>query len=156
MINFEDKIKECLKNKKSVELKVYRNLKSEILKFKTQKNAPEYTEAQELKIIQKYVKNLEDAKEQYLQASRDDLMSECIEELQVLRELLPEPVNESELIDWITSTAIQRNWTQPENSAKKIAIPKKEMGNFIKELKLAFPTVEGKIISSLVKNNLEQ
>jgi uncharacterized protein YqeY len=155
MINFEDKIKECLKNKKSVELKVYRNLKSEILKFKTQKNAPEYTEAQELKIIQKYVKNLEDAKEQYLQASRDDLVSECTEELQVLRELLPEPVNESELIDWITSTAIQRNWTQPENSAKKITIPKKEMGNFIKELKLAFPTADGKIISNLVKNNLE-
>lgn len=48
MINFEDKIKECLKNKKSVELKVYRNLKSEILKFKTQKNAPEYTEVQEI------------------------------------------------------------------------------------------------------------
>ena len=155
MINFEDKIKECLKNKKSVELKVYRNLKSEILKFKTQKNAPEYTEVQELKIIQKYAKNLEDAKEQYLQASRDDLVSECTEELQVLRELLPELVNEEELMNWITSTAIQRNWIQPEGPAKKIAIPKKEMGNFIKELKLAFPTVEGKIISSLVKNNLE-
>lgn len=155
MINFEEEIKNSLKAKDTVKLKVFRNLKSEILKFKTQKNAPEYTEVQELKIIQKYAKNLEDAKEQYLQASRDDLVSECIEELQVLRELLPEPVNESELIDWITSTAIQRNWTQPENSSKKIAIPKKEMGNFIKELKLAFPTIEGKIISSLVKNNLE-
>ena len=155
MINFEEEIKNSLKAKDTVRLKVFRNLKSEIMAFKTQKNVPIYDENQELKIIQKYFKKLEDAKEQYSQASRDDLVSECIEELQVLQKLLPEPVNESELIDWITSTAIQRNWTQPENSTKKIAIPKKEMGNFIKELKLAFPTVKGKILSNLVKNNLE-
>lgn len=48
MIDFEEKIKNSLKAKDTVKLKVFRNLKSEILKFKTQKNAPEYTEAQEI------------------------------------------------------------------------------------------------------------
>ena len=79
MINFEEEIKNSLKAKDTVRLKVFRNLKSEIMAFKTQKNAPIYDENQELKLIQKYFKKLEDAKEQYSQASRDDLVSECIE-----------------------------------------------------------------------------
>lgn len=155
MINFEEEIKNCLKSKKTVELRVYRNLKSEITAFKTQKNTPIYDENQELKIIQKYFKKLEDAKEQYSQASREDLVSECIEELEVLQKLLPKLVNEEELMNWLTSTAIQRNWIQPEGPAKKIAIPKKEMGNIIKEFKTVYPTVDGKIIAGIVKNNLE-
>lgn len=44
MIEIDDLIKDALKNKQTVELKVYRNLKADIMAFKTQKNAPEYNE----------------------------------------------------------------------------------------------------------------
>ena len=48
MIEIDNLIKDALKNKQTVELKVYRNLKADIMAFKTQKNAPEYNDASEI------------------------------------------------------------------------------------------------------------
>ena len=154
MLNIDELIKESLKNKKTSELKVYRNLKADIMAFKTQKNAPTYDEAAELKIIQKYVTKMEDAEKQYSQAGREDLASECRDELEVLRKLLPEPVNEREILDWVTDTCIERNWISGNLGIKVLSIPKKEMGIFIKQIKAAFPTADGKMISEIVKENL--
>ena len=151
MIQIDELIKDSLKNKKTVELKVYRNLKADIITFKTQKNAPEFTEAVFYSIINKYIKKMEDAEKQYFQAGREDLSSECREESEVLRKLLPEPVTGQEILDLVTNTALDRNWTKGE----KIAIPKKEMGNFIKQIKTVFPTADGKMISDIIKANLE-
>ena len=58
MIEIDLMIKNALKNKQSVELKVYRNLKADMIVFKTQKNAPEYDEVAELNIIKKYLAKL--------------------------------------------------------------------------------------------------
>ena len=151
MIQIDELIKDSLKNKKTVELKVYRNLKADIMAFKTQKNAPEFTEAVFYSIINKYIKKMEDAEKQYFQAGREDLSSECREESEVLRKLLPEPVTSQEILDLVTNTALDRNWIKGE----KIAIPKKEMGNFIKQIKTVFPTADGKMISDIIKANLE-
>lgn len=151
MIQIDELIKNSLKNKKTIELKVYRNLKADIMAFKTQKNAPEFTEAVFYSIINKYIKKMEDAEKQYFQAGREDLSSECREESEVLRKLLPEPVTSQEILDLVTSTALDRNWMNGE----KIAIPKKEMGNFIKQIKTVFPTADGKMISDIIKANLE-
>lgn len=151
MIQIDELIKDSLKNKKTVELKVYRNLKADIMAFKTQKNAPEFTEAVFYSIINKYIKKMEDVEKQYFQAGREDLSSECREESEVLRKLLPEPVTSQEILDLVTNTALDRNWVNGE----KIAIPKKEMGNFIKQIKTVFPTADGKMISDIIKANLE-
>lgn len=153
MINIDDLIKDSLKNKKTVELKVYRNIKADVIAFKTQKNAPEYNDAQELKIIQKYIKKMEDAEKQYSQASREDLASECREELDVLRKLLPEPVNSSEVYEELLYWA-GKNHCMNDKIASEIQIPKKEMGTVIKYLKAKFPTADGKMISDIVKENL--
>lgn len=151
MIQIDELIKDSLKNKKTVELKVYRNLKADIMAFKTQKNAPEFTESVFYSIVNKYIKKMEDAEKQYFQAGREDLSSECREESEVLRKLLPEPVTSQEILDLVTNTALDRNWVNGE----KIAIPKKEMGNFIKQIKTVFPTADGKMISDIIKANLE-
>ena len=151
MIQIDELIKDSLKNKKTVELKVYRNLKADIMAIKTQKNATEFTEAVFYSIINKYIKKMEDAEKQYFQAGREDLSSECREESEVLRKLLPEPVTSQEILDLVTNTALDRNWVNGE----KIAIPKKEMGNFIKQIKTVFPTADGKMISDIIKANLE-
>lgn len=153
MLNIDTLIKDSLKNKKTVELKVYRNIKADIIAFKTQKNAPEYNDAQELKIIQKYIKKMEDAEKQYSQASREDLASECREELEVLRKLLPEPVSASEVYEELLHWAGKNHYINDE-IASEIQIPKKEMGTVIKYLKAKFPTADGKMISDIVKENL--
>jgi uncharacterized protein YqeY len=153
MLNIDELIKESLRNKKTSELKVYRNLKADIMAFKTQKNAPTYDEAAELKIIQKYVTKMEDAEKQYSQAGREDLASECRDELEVLRKLLPEPVTASEIYEELRYWA-EKNHYLNEEIASEIKIPKKEMGVVIKYIKSKLPTADGKMISEIVKENL--
>ena len=155
MLNIDELIKESLKNKKTMDLKVYRILKSDIMAFKTQKNAPTYDEAAELKIIQKYVTKMEDAEKQYSHAGRLDLATECRDELEVLRKLLPEPVKESDICDFVQGYAIDRNWVGTDDVSTRVMIPKKNMGEVIKATKSQFPTADGKIISEIVKLNLE-
>lgn len=150
MIEIDNLIKEALKSKNNIELKAYRNLKSKILEFKTAKNSKPYTEEEELKLISKEVKKLEDAVLEFSQASRDDLALEYREELEVLKKLLPEPIDTSEIYSELLYWAEKSHFINDE-IAYEIEIPKKEMGNAIKYLKSKFPTVDGKIISEIVK-----
>ena len=150
MIEIDNLIKEALKNKQSVELKVYRNLKADIMAFKTQKNAPEYNEASEISIIRKYATKMEDAEKQYSQAGREDLATECREELEVLKKLLPKPVEAQDINSILAGWCVKNNFVNTENEPK-IEIPKKSMGLVIKAMKEVFPTADGKIISEVVK-----
>ena len=150
MINIDELIKDSLKNKKASELKVYRNLKADIIAFKTQKNAPEYNEASEISIIRKYATKMEDAEKQYSQAGREDLATECREELEVLKKLLPKPVEAQDINSILAGWCVKNNFVNTENEPK-IEIPKKSMGLVIKAMKEVFPTADGKIISEVVK-----
>lgn len=154
MLNIDELIKESLKNKKTVELKAYRNLKSEITLAKTAKNAMGFNEAVLFSIITKYCKKLEDAEKQYSQADREDLASECRDELEVLRKLLPKPATASEIYEKLRYWA-EKNHYINEEIASEIQIPKKEMGVAIKYIKSKLPTADGKMISEIVKENLE-
>ena len=150
MIEIDNLIKDALKNKQTVELKVYRNIKADIMAFKTQKNAPEYTEAVEISILRKYATKMEDAEKQYSQAGREDLATECREELDVLKKLLPKPVEAQYINTILAGWCVRNNFVNTENESK-IEIPKKSMGLAIKAMKEVFPTADGKIISEVVK-----
>ena len=150
MIEIDNLIKDALKNKQPVELKVYRNLKADIMAFKTQKNAPEYNEASEISIIRKYATKMEDAEKQYSQVGREDLATECREELEVLKKLLPKPVEAQDINSILAGWCVKNNFVNTENDSK-IEIPKKSMGLAIKAMKEVFPTADGKIISEVVK-----
>ena len=150
MIEIDNMIKDALKNKQTVELKVYRNLKADIMAFKTQKNAPEYNETSEISIIRKYATKMEDAEKQYSQAGREDLATECREELEVLKKLLPKPVEAQDINSILAGWCVKNNFVNTENESK-IEIPKKSMGLAIKAMKEVFPTADGKIISEVVK-----
>lgn len=155
MVNIDELIKNAMKSRNKIELQAYQNLKAEIQKFKTAKNAKPYDEAAELSLISKYCKSLEDAIKQFSEAHRDDLVSEYTSELEVVKKLLPEPVNESqiysELCEWQIKMAFENNW---KVDLDKPIIPKKEMGTAIKYLKSKFPTADGKIISEIVKKHI--
>jgi len=148
MIKIDELIKNCMKEQKFAELKVYRNLKSLITNFKTQKNAPEYTEAAEISIIKKYINHSEEALKEYSEAGREALVAECEFELEILKKFLPEPVKESDIYYELDKYCKSENLLS-ENEQN--LIPKKEMGNAIKYLKNTFPTADGKLISAIVK-----
>lgn len=148
MINIDELIKQAMKSKNKTELEAYKNIKVEIQKNQTAKGAKPLTDESQLQIISKYAKSLEDAISQFSEARRDDLVSEYTSELEVVRKLLPEPVNASQIYSELTQWA-KLNCEQ--GLSTKIIIYKKEMGTVIKYLKSKFPTADGKMISDIVK-----
>lgn len=151
MITIDEYIKQAIKSKNKTELDAYKNLKTELQKVLTAKNAPEYSETLFMQITAKYTKSLEDAILQFSEAHRDDLVASYTSELEVVKKLLPEPVNasqiRSELLVWAKSN-------HEMGQSLKIMISKKEMGAAIKYLKSKFPTADGKMISEIVKEYL--
>ena len=144
-----------MKSGDKVALRAYKNLKAEIQKVKTVKNAKPYTDASEIQLISKMCKNLEDAILDFSKAHRDDLVADYTSELEVLKKLLPEPVNESQICSELSEWCRENHFTQRFQTAigyeEYLVIPKKEMGNAIKYLKSKFPQADGKLISSIVK-----
>ena len=168
MTRVDQLIKEALLSKDKIALNAYKNLKSELQKVLTAKNAPEYSEALFIQVIAKYAKSLEDAILQFSQAHRDDLVAEYTSEWEVVKKLLPKPVNESEICFELANWMIEHGYNFHKKSTSvlkdnKISktdfeefdpIPKKEMGTAIKYLKSKFPTADGKMISEIVKKYL--
>lgn len=155
MLNINELIKSAMKSRNKSELRAYKNLKSEIQLLQTAKNAKPYDEAAEIQLILKMCKKLEDDILSFLQASREDLVAECRDELEVLKKLLPEPVGPSEIMLGLWEWAGQNDFLVPfnenPNNFSQPKIPKKEMGNAIKYLKSKFPQADGKTISNIVK-----
>ena len=147
MLNFDVLIKASMITKDAAGLRVYRNLKTDIMNFKTQKNAPKYDDAEEVKIIKKYYAKMEDAEKQYLEAGREDLVQECREELDILKTLLPKPVTPEEIEHFLWEYGISNEIIHES----KLIIPKKSMGSVIKLIKETYPTADGKLISDIVK-----
>jgi uncharacterized protein YqeY len=147
MLNFDVLIKASMITKDAAGLRVYRNLKTDIMNFKTQKNAPRYDDAEEIKIIKKYYTKMEDAEKQYLEAGRQDLATECREELDILKTLLPEPVSPEKIYEELWRFGIANDCIYES----KLIIPKNKMGMAIKLMKANFPTADGKMISDVVK-----
>lgn len=95
MIN--EHIAKAMKSKNQVELRAYKNLKAEIQILQTAKNAKPYDEVAEIQLISKMCKKLEDSISSFIEAGREDLATEYRDELEVLKKLLPEPVNEPDI-----------------------------------------------------------
>ena len=158
MLNVDDLIKGSMKSRSQTELRAYKNLKAEIQAFKTAKNAKPYDEAAEISIIKKYCEKLEKSILSFSEAHREDLIAEYSDELEVLKKLLPEPVNESQIrlfigFDLEYFSQFREEYLNGKGEILKgIQIPKKEMGNAIKYLKSKFPQADGKLISNVVKS----
>lgn len=155
MTDINQLIKEALLAKDKIALNAYKNLKTELQKVLTAKNAPEYSEALFMQVAAKYAKSLEDAISQFSEAHRDDLVAEYTSEWEVVKKLLPAPVNESNICSFIEDDDFFNKYnyegSSPNFNSYTIQIPKKEMGTAIKYLKSKFPTADGKMISEIVK-----
>lgn len=155
MININELIKNALKSKNQVELRAYRNLKSEFQLAATAKGAKPLDDARQIQILNKYLKTLEKSISDFSQAHRDDLVAEYMNESEVLKKLLPEPVTPSEIMlilwEWSDQKGFLVQFNENPNNFSEPRIPKKEMGNAIKYLKSKFPQADGKMIADIVK-----
>lgn len=149
LINVDELIFNATRERRLVDLKVYRSFKTEILNYRTAKNAGEYNESVEISIIKKMIKQRQDAVEQYLNANRLELADEELAEIMVLEKLLPEPVTRQDIINELGKFANNNGYI---NGFNEVEIPKKEMGKVIKYLKEKLPMADGKDISNIVKS----
>ena len=154
MIDIDHLIKSSRKQKDSKSVIYYQNVKAEFTKIEKEKGNPLLEDTQ-IRILAKYIKKLEDSISSFIEANREDLASEYREELEVLKKLLPEPVNESQIYSELVSWGNQKGFFTANTSTKieeiSFQFPKKEMGSAIKHLKSKFPGADGKMISEIVK-----
>ncbi|WP_127844346.1 GatB/YqeY domain-containing protein [Psychroflexus aestuariivivens] len=138
------KMKEAMKAKDSLALASLRSVKSEILKAKTSGSTEGMTEADELKLIQKLVKQRKDSAEVYKEQNRDDLAEAELAEAGVIEQFLPAQLSEEEI-----------DKTVKEIIAETGADSMKDMGKVMGEASQRLAgQADGKTISKIVKANL--
>ena len=141
MIDINKLIMDAMKSKNKVASETYKLVKAKILEFKTQKNAPEYNEAAEIKLLQKMVKERKETAEIYKQNNRIDLADAELAQANVIEALLPATPTEDDVVKYI-------NEHYPDG------IEKKQMGLVIKDIKSALIGVDGSIVANIVKTKL--
>lgn len=112
MININELIKQALKSQNKTELRAYRNLKAEFLKAETAKNAKPIDEVRQIQIIKKYCETLEKSILDFSEARREDLVADYRDELEVLKKLLPEPVNERQIYSFLEKWCFENEYVE--------------------------------------------
>ncbi len=138
-------LKEAMKSKNTVALTALRAVKSAILLAQTESGAKqELTEEQELKILQKQVKQRKDSAAIFLEQGREDLAAPELAEAEVISQFLPEAMSEDEI-----SKVVE------EVIAKTGAEGMKDMGKVMGMVSGQLAgKADGKTISNIVKAKL--
>ena len=131
-------IMEALKAGEKIKAGAFRMLKSEFLVFKTAKNAKPLDDAAEISIIKKMIKQRQDAAKEYLEAGRLELADDELDEVEVLKVLLPAEITEEQITEAVKEVA---------NTVEPI---KKNICVFMKAVKDKYPTADGKMVSQIV------
>jgi len=140
-----DKMKEAMKTKDKVALESLRAIKSELLLIQTKSAASEeLTQDDEIKLLQKLVKQRKDSAAIYKEQGRKDLAEPELAQVEVISQFLPVQMSEEEVKNAVAEII------------KSVgATSMKDMGNVMAEAskQLAGKT-DGKSISTAVKQLL--
>jgi uncharacterized protein YqeY len=140
-----EELKMAMKSKDAVALQALRAVKSAFLLAKTETGAgDDLTEDQEMKIIQKQVKQRKDSAAIFIEQGRQDLAEPELAEIAVLEKFLPEALSE-EAIEKVVLETIAKTGAEGMKDMGKV------MGMVSKQLA---GQADGKTISGIVRKNL--
>ena len=126
-------------------LTALRAVKSAILLAQTESGAKEeLTEEQELKILQKLVKQRKDSAAIYLEQDRKDLALPEIDEAEVISQFLPEALSEEEIEKVVVMTIEELGAEGMKDMGKVMGVVSKELAG----------QADGKTISNIVRAKL--
>ena len=138
-------LKEAMKAKDTVALESLRAIKSAILLAKTEAGASEeLSEADELKLLQKLVKQRKDSAALYTQQGRNDLAEPELAQMAVIEKFLPAQLSESEVEEALKGIIAQVGATSPKDMGKVMGAATKQLAG----------KADGKLISDIVKKLL--
>ena len=138
-------LKEAMKAKDTVALESLRAIKSAILLAKTEAGAAEeLSEADELKLLQKLVKQRKDSAALYTQHGRNDLAEPELAQMAVIEKFLPAQLSEAEVETALRGIINQVGATTPKDMGKVMGVATKQLAG----------KADGKLISEIVKRLL--
>lgn len=139
-----NQMKAAMKSKDTVALQALRALKSAFLLAKTEVGAGDLTEDQEMKIIQKQVKQRKDSAAIFVQQGRQDLADPELAEAAVLEQFLPEALSEEAIEKVVLETITKMGAEGMKDMGKVMGIVSKQLAG----------QADGKTISTIVRKNL--
>ena len=138
-------LKEAMKSKNKMALTALRAVKSAILLHKTQKSSDgELSNEDEMKILQKLIKQREDSAAIYSGEGRNDLAEPELKEAELIQQFLPKALSEAEVKEIVKSII-------DEIGADGMKDMGKVMGLSTKKL---LGKADGKLISTIVREFL--
>tara|TARA_B110000238_G_scaffold182832_1_gene208910 strand:- start:62 stop:514 length:453 start_codon:yes stop_codon:yes gene_type:complete len=140
-----DKMKEAMKAKDTIALQALRAVKSAFLLAKTATGVQEeITEVQEIKIIQKQVKQRKDSAAIFITQNRQDLADPELAEIAVLEQFLPAALSEEEIEKSVAAAIVKLGASGMKDMGKVMGVVSNELSG----------QADGKVISMLVKKLL--
>jgi len=138
-------MKTAMKAKDRVALEALRAVKAAILVAQTESGAKEeLTEDQELKILQRLVKQRKDSAKLYLDQNRNDLSEPELAQVAVIEKFLPAQLSEDKLRVIIAEIIAKVGASSPKDMGKVMGAANKELAG----------KAEGRLISTIVKEML--
>ena len=141
-----EQMKAAMKAKDTVALQSLRALKSAFLLAKTESGASDVlSEEQELKIVQKQVKQRKDSAAIFVEQGRQDLADPELAEVAVLEQFLPEALSDEEIEKVVVDTISKVGAEGMKDMGKVMGIVSKQLAG----------QADGKTISTFVRKNLQ-
>jgi len=139
------KLKEAMKAKDSVALESLRAVKSAILLAQTETGAKEeLTEVQELKILQKLVKQRKDSAQLFSEQGREDLAAPELAQADVISQFLPAQMSEEAIESVVAEIIAQTGVVGMKDMGKVMGMSSKQLAG----------KADGKTIATIVKKLL--
>ena len=137
-------LKTAMKAKDSVALESLRAIKSAILLTQTQAGAKDLTTEDEIKLVQKLVKQRKDSAEIFRQQGREDLAEPEEAQIRIIEQFLPEQLDEAAIAKIIEGIITQTNAEGMKDMGKVMGMASKAMAG----------KADGKTISAILRQKL--
>ena len=140
-----DDLKKAMLAKDEKSLRSLRAIKAAIIQAKTAEGAGgQIKDEEEIKLLQKLVKQRKDSLEIYEKQGREDLASKEREEIEVIEKFLPKQLSEEELKDIIYGIIMETGESSPSDMGKVMGAANKQLAG----------KADGKMIAGIVKQLL--
>ena len=139
-----EQMKVAMKSKDTIALQSLRAVKSEILLANTKGGDTKFSEGDEIKLLQKLVKQRKDSAALYAEQGRADLADPELAEAKVISQFLPSQMSADELKEFIGGLISKVGASSMKDMGKVMGMASKELAG----------KADGKAISALVKELL--
>lgn len=137
-------IKAAMLAKDQAKLAALRAVKSALLLAQTESSNKEVSEAEEMKMLQKLVKQRNDAATIYREQNREDLAKDEEQQAEVITSFLPKQMSEDEIKQAVEKIIADTGASSMADMGKVMGIASKQLAG----------KADGKIISTIVKSLL--